>query len=252
MHLTQRQQKIIALLQERGQIRVDELSELLFFSPSTIRRELEILQQYELIRRTHGGAVIKTRWDEGVPALIRESQEVSSKVKIAEAAAAYIHDGDHLFIDSSSTALMMADFLKEHSQLTVFTNGFQLASQLLHCPKSKPSVPAVSLSLLPTPLWAPHAQRFFEYHFADKLFFSSNSFSLEDGVTDSSETEAELKHQMILHARQIFFLADASKMEHTSAYKVCNASDIHVLVTNASMDVFPRNHPLPFQVRRVT
>lgn len=44
MHLTQRQQKIIALLQEKGQITVDELSELLFFSPSTIRRELEILQ----------------------------------------------------------------------------------------------------------------------------------------------------------------------------------------------------------------
>ena len=144
------------------------------------------------------------------------------------------------------------DFLKEHSQLTVFTNGFQLASQLLHCPKVKTICTGGQLVPASHSFVGAHAQRFFEYHFADKLFFSSNSFSLEDGVTDSSETEAELKHQMILHARQIFFLADASKMEHTSAYKVCNASDIHVLVTNASMDVFPRNHPLPFQVRRVT
>ena len=251
MHLTQRQQKIIALLQENGQITVDELSELLFFFLFTIRRELEILQQYELIRRTHGGAVIKTRWDEGVPALIRESQETASKMQIAQAAASYINDGDHLFIDSSSTALLMADFLKDHSQLTVFTNGFQLASQLLHCPKIKTICTGGQLVSASHSFVGAHAQRFFEYYFADKLFFSSNSFSISHGVTDNSETETELKRQMVRHARQVFYLADASKIEHTSTYKICAASDIHMLITNASPDIFRKENTLPFQIHRI-
>lgn len=252
MHLTQRQQKIIAMLQQNGHVTVEELSKILFFSPSTIRRELEILQQYELIHRTHGGATLRNSWSEGVPALIRESQESNAKLKIAETAAQYIKDGDHVFIDSSSTALLIADFIKERSDLTVFTNGLQLTNILLHYPKIKTICTGGQLITTSYSFVGSHTQHFLEYYFADKLFFSSNSFSLSYGITDNSEKETELKRQMVLHSKQAFYLADASKIGYSSTYKVCNASDIYMLITNAKPKDFSSEKSLPFHICHVS
>ena len=78
MHLTSRQQKILQLVQQRQQISVADLCRELYFSPSTIRRDLELLQQQELLLRTHGGAMLRSNWDSGVPSLLRETQEVAA------------------------------------------------------------------------------------------------------------------------------------------------------------------------------
>ncbi len=252
MHLTHRQQKIIAVLQKNGHVTVEELSRILFFSPSTIRRELEILQQHELIHRTHGGAALRNSWSEGVPALIREAQEANAKLKIAEAAARHIQDGDHVFIDSSSTALFIADYLKERTNLTVFTNGLQLTNRLLHFPKIKTICTGGQLVTTSYSFVGSHTQHFLEYYFADKLFFSSNSFSLFHGVTDNSEKETELKRQMVQNCRQAYYLADASKIGCSSTYKVCNAAALYMLITNAGPELFSSEKSLPFQICHVS
>ena len=53
----QRQEEIVKILREQGRISVEELSESLKVSSSTIRRDLEELEGKGLLRRTHGGAI---------------------------------------------------------------------------------------------------------------------------------------------------------------------------------------------------
>ncbi len=248
MHLTSRQQKILQLVQQRQQISVADLCRELYFSPSTIRRDLELLQQQELLLRTHGGAMLRSNWDSGVPSLLRETQEVAAKQRIGKAAVQFLRDGDRIFIDSSSTAYAMVDSLDPQLELTVFTNGLSLASKLSQFPKIKTICTGGQLIPSSQSFIGFHALRFLEYYYADKLFFSTNSFSLTMGITDMSEFESELKRQMILRAKQVFYLADSSKFETVSTYKICEASDIHTLITNAPASVFAQESELPFQI----
>ncbi len=248
MHLTSRQQKILHLLKQRQEISVTELCRELYFSPSTIRRDLELLQQQELLLRTHGGAILRNKWDSGVPTLLRETQEVAAKQQVGRAAVQFLHDGDRIFIDSSSTAYAMVDSLDPQLELTVFTNGLNLASRLSQYPKIKTICTGGQLIPSSQSFVGFHALRFLEYYYADKLFFSTNSFSLTMGITDMSEFESELKRQMILRAKQVFYLADSSKFETVSTYKICEVSDIHTLITNMPVSDFPQTGELPFQL----
>ena len=54
----ERQEQIMSILREKKTVTVRELSETLFASGSTIRRDLAELENAGLIRRSHGGAVL--------------------------------------------------------------------------------------------------------------------------------------------------------------------------------------------------
>ncbi|MBK1678679.1 DeoR family transcriptional regulator, partial [Rhodospirillum rubrum] len=57
MLVAERYEKIVQLVNERGSIRVSELSQLCGVTEETIRRDLDRLEQAGRLRRSHGGAV---------------------------------------------------------------------------------------------------------------------------------------------------------------------------------------------------
>ena len=60
MPKSRRSEEILQLVNSKGSISIQELSEKTYASRSTIRRDLEKLEQQGLLRRHHGGAVLKT------------------------------------------------------------------------------------------------------------------------------------------------------------------------------------------------
>lgn len=103
MYGIERQEKILSLLSENVSISVAKLSKLLYVSQPTVRRDLNELERQKKVIRTHGGVVIRNAPDNEIPLLWREEQNNASKKKIAEKAAEYIHNGDIIFMDASST-----------------------------------------------------------------------------------------------------------------------------------------------------
>lgn len=57
MHKTARQQFLLELLSENGQISISELVERLQVSPDTVRRDLSDLEKRGLVQKNHGGAI---------------------------------------------------------------------------------------------------------------------------------------------------------------------------------------------------
>ena len=122
---TEREKKILEILYRRKKITVKELTETLYASEPSIRRDLAHLEQQHLIKRFYGGASIEHNdiTNNKIPYLMRELTKHDEKVLIARKAASLVGEDKIIFLDSSSTAACMLPFLEEAKNLTVITNS---------------------------------------------------------------------------------------------------------------------------------
>ena len=104
MLIEERRQHILSLIQKHGRVLVDELSTDLALSKITIRKDLDYLQSKDLLVRTHGGALPAQAGALSDPT-IQEKGELhhEEKVRIANAAAAMVSEGQCIILDSGTT-----------------------------------------------------------------------------------------------------------------------------------------------------
>ena len=132
LSVAERRQRILNRVSEAGRASVAELSRAFGLSEVTIRADLQALAEGNLLLRTHGGAVALSSGAQYLSLNLRRLQQMQEKAHIGAAAAELIHDGDAIFLDSSSTALAIAQCLKDRRYLTVVTNGLAIAQGRLH------------------------------------------------------------------------------------------------------------------------
>ena len=111
MVLTQRYRQILDYIQEKKAVTVQQLCELLYASPATIRRDLSTLEKCHLIRRVHGGAVLYESDSNEPAASIRQNKNIYGKRRIGELAATLVKDCSTVFLDCSSTVYYAASSL---------------------------------------------------------------------------------------------------------------------------------------------
>ena len=126
----ERRNLILEKLQTEKRVVVSELSQLYEVSEETIRRDLDKLEKEGLATKSYGGAVIKEDVSIDLPFNIRKNQNVGGKQKMAELAASLVKEGDHIFLDASTTAVFVAKALKEKERLTVITNSMEILLEL--------------------------------------------------------------------------------------------------------------------------
>src|SRR5690606_2933908 len=125
----QRYEIITKIVNERGSVRVSELSEICGVTEETIRRDLERLESQGRLRRSHGGAVSLNDEQQEIPFFEREITNVMEKKAIAQEAVKHVSEGDSIILDASSTAWYMASILP-NMRLTVLTNAIKVALEL--------------------------------------------------------------------------------------------------------------------------
>lgn len=126
--IQKRQTQLLRYLGEKQDVSVTQLAELLNVSPITVRRDLDQLAERGLVKRYFGGArlVSNTQVDDESAYLETTIQNLAQKQAIARQAAEMLEDGDTVFINSSSTALMIFPHLKDKNVLIVTNNGRSL------------------------------------------------------------------------------------------------------------------------------
>jgi DeoR family transcriptional regulator, L-fucose operon activator len=236
MLVAERWQKIVQLVNERGSIRVTELSDICQVTEETIRRDLDRLEADGKLRRSHGGAVsVQSENSSEIPYPVRETTNAEQKREIAQAAIAQIHEHDRIILDASSTAWYMAQILPD-IQLTVVTNSIKVAMEL----STKEKVQVISTGGLLTPrslsYVGPLAERSLRTYHVDKAFLSCKGVHLERGVSESNELQALVKQKMIEIADQVYILADYSKFGQQSFTHVADWSEIDTVITDKHAD----------------
>jgi DeoR/GlpR family transcriptional regulator of sugar metabolism len=230
MLAAERYEKIVQLINERGSMRVSELSEQCQVTEETIRRDLDKLEQAGRLRRSHGGAV-SVKEQQEVPYAEREIAHMAEKKKIAEAAVEFILPHDRILLDASSTALYMAALIPD-IPLTVLTNSIKVALELAGREKIELISTGGILASRSLSYVGPLTERSLEQYHVDKVFLSCKGVHLERGLSESNELQGRIKQKMIGMADQVFLLADFSKFGVQALTNVAPLNMIDVLITD--------------------
>jgi DeoR family L-fucose operon activator len=235
MLVAERWQKIHQLVNERGSMRVTELSELCQVTEETIRRDLDKLESEGKLIRSHGGAISVKEAQAETPYFERETTHADLKLSIAQKAVSFIRESERILLDASSTAWYMAKILPD-IPLTVLTNSIKVALELSQ--KEKVQVISTGGLLSPRSLSyvGPLAERSLDMYHVDKVFLSCKGLHLEKGISESNELQALIKKKMIGISDQTFLLADHSKFGVQSLTQVAAWNDIHKLITDHQTD----------------
>jgi DeoR family transcriptional regulator of aga operon len=228
------------LLEQRGFVRVRELSEHFGVSTVTVRNDLQTLEERGLVQRVHGGAMPRQR-----SAVERSFEEVASqyaneKQAIAEAAAQLVSSGESILVDVGTTAAALSRALCDRTDLTdltIFTNGLKIALEL-ESAHPRFSVVVIGGTLRPKQhsLVNPLADRVLRDLRVTTAFIGCNGVDVDGGVSNVNLPEAEVKRAMIGAASRCVVLADATKLGVRALAPVCAIDQVDVLVTDNTAD----------------
>ena len=232
----ERQDHIARIVEEHGRARVADLASTFRVSGVTIRKDLAVLERQGRIVRTHGGAVTVGRAGAERAFDVRERLQRDEKDAIGRAAAAMVADGESIALDASTTALALARHLKARGgwlHLTVITNGLRIASELAGHPGIGVVMPAGFLRWEALSLVGPLGEGLFEKVNIQKAFMGAAGFSIDAGLSDATEEEAQIKRLMVRGASEVVGLVDHTKWDRAAFATFCETADLDAVITDA-------------------
>ena len=223
----ERQKLILEYLKQNRKATTNELSEMLGVSTTTIRTDLNQMDKEKLLTKTHGGALYHDNSADnkeltGKAYFFHERALENKKEKEAIAANAIHMVKDHMciFLDASSTAYTLGMKLTGFTELTVITNGIDLALALTSASSSIEGLLGVDL------LQKIHT---------DIAFVSARGFSVENGLTDFSIYEADLKRMCIKASAKTIALIDHTKFDTSSISSYASIDDLNLVITDSGL-----------------
>ncbi len=209
-----------------------ELSELVDASESTVRRDLGVLEGKGTVRRTHGGARLINPKSDEFTFTARDTHQLEEKEAIGQACAALIEPNRTVIIDAGTTCYHVARHL-EGKLPQVFTNSLPVANLFAAANKLEVVVSGGVIYPRLGVLVGPIAVEAFAKIRADVAIMSCGGITLE-GITNSHGLLIEIQRAMIQAARRVIFCIDSSKLGRQSISKLCELSEVDVVVTDRS------------------
>jgi len=232
---TQRREQILQMLVKQGSVQVADLVDLFGVSAVTIRTDLGQLELQGLVNRTHGGArLLRTPPQEQS---VRQRDHLNAELKdaIGARAAQLVRPGDNLLIDSGTTTVPLARALKGARDITVMTNGLNIAWELAEAPGVELLLTGGLLRKQSLSFQGLQAETCLNAYNFDKLFLGVDGLDLQFGLTTHHEAEASLNRKMVERARQVIVLTDASKFGRVSLHRIALLDRVHAVVTDAGV-----------------
>ncbi|MEV0395189.1 DeoR/GlpR family DNA-binding transcription regulator [Polymorphospora rubra] len=235
MSAEERQHRILALARSAGDVEVLKLAAELGVSPETIRRDLRLLEQHGLVRRTHGGAYpVETARFETTLAT-RTTRQVPEKRRIAAASVALLGDAETIYIDEGYTPQLIAEALPTDRPLTVVTASLGTAAAVARLP----SVTVLLLggrvrgrTLATVDHWA---TRMLADFVLDLAFVGANGISREHGLTTPDPAVADVKAQAVRVARRRIFVGVHTKFGISNFCRFAEVGDLETIVTDSAL-----------------
>jgi DeoR family transcriptional regulator, aga operon transcriptional repressor len=233
--LTERHQLIIDKLKKEGSVKVIDLCQEMNVSSVTIRKDLKLLEDKELLFRTHGGGTISNPYTVDRPVNEKERIRSGEKLSIGETASRLIEPNDCILIASGTTVLSLAKHIQPLGSLTVITAALNVAMELVN----HPGIEVIQLPGLirktSSSATGIYAEKMLEDFSCSKLFLGVDGIDLEFGLTTTNMMEAQLNKKMIAASQKTIVLADSSKFGKRGFGRICGLEDIEQVITDSNI-----------------
>ncbi len=228
-----------AILEQLGRqetVRVSELSARFGVSIETIRRDLTYLEEQNLLRRIHGGAVRTGAPVEMTGREERRATHWEEKLELGETACQLVQEGQVVTMDASTTNLAAAMAMKKrfHS-LTVITNCLPVINELATAPGFTLLIPGGVFRPAEQSIVGALAEENMDAFHADVGFISMSGVSLSGGLTDFGMEEISIKKKIMKNTAVNYVLADSSKFERISMVRIGALQDVDGIVTDSRL-----------------
>jgi len=227
--IQQRREAVMSHVYQLGHVSVRQLAEDLCVSEATVRRDLHGLATEGLLELTHGGASVVHTSDYSF--ISKSMRNVNAKRIIAKLACELISDGEQIFLDSGTTCFEMTAYLRSKRGLSVIVNSIRTAQELRS--------PGVSILLLggqyrPERMDAvgPIAFEVLERFRGYRAFLGADGLGMDFGLTSVDIDSANIFTQAARNARECILLADSSKFDNPSLYKITDFQPISIVITD--------------------
>ena len=207
-----------------------QLSLKMVVSEDTIRRDLNELDKKGLIKKVHGGAVstIQKLYHYNEDAVFNSE----NKNIIANKAISLLEDGMVIIMSGGTTNLILAKHLPKNLKATVYTYSLPIALQLTEHADieiifiggkiQKQSMVTIGLDV----------SNILSDIKADICFMGVSGICINHGITDEGYEVSTIKKRMIACSDKVVSLITSNKIGVRQAYKVCDISNMDVVVTN--------------------
>lgn len=235
---TSREKAIIRLLEERGYISVQELSKCLYVSQPTVRRTLTDLEREGIVQRSHGGVILASNGLARPMSFRVESMQKEKRV-IARAAADMVDNGNVIFLDTSTTARCLINYLRNKRNITVITNSLP-ALTLLQSYNVTAKCTGGDLNDESLGFVGHHAEQYIADIYADVFFFSTPCISNTGRISDYSEQETYIRKRMLKNAKKKVFLFHSAKFNQNATFTICDLHEVDYLISDMDLqEKFP-------------
>jgi len=228
----ERRRAIIEDLERDGRVLVADMARKFDTSQVTIRKDLEVLHAHGLVHRTHGGALPAREGALEDPSL-REKEKLhrKEKVRIAASAAAQVKEGQVVILDSGTTTTAIARALRNFHNVTIITNGLNIAADLTGAPVevilTGGTVRKNSFSLV-----GPIAEETLRGLNADILFLGVDGFDVHYGLSTPNLLEAKVNRVMVEVAKRTVAVCDSSKFGRRSLSMIVPPTALQEVITD--------------------
>ncbi len=219
---------ILDLLAAHHKVMAAELAEPLGTTEATIRRDLRYLADEGRCKRIHGGAISLSPQTGTLTE--RSTQHVAQKQALAMAALSLVKPNQLIFLDASSTHLLLASLMPEHQGLTVVTNSPVIACRLLE----RPGIRTILLGGEQDPLVGgavdiTAAEGIKKFRF-DLGFLGVCAWSSDLGFSAVHYQDSEFKRQVAERSGSLAVLCNDDKLESLASYPFLHAADLDYLI----------------------
>ncbi len=231
----ERRADILQMLNQKERVMISEFCEKYGLSEVTIRKDLEILKNRNLLLRIRGGAI-------RIPSMVDDLNDpkvghkklfhFKQKKAIGRYAATLINENETIILDSGTTTMQIAKNLHEFQSLTIVTNSIDIALEVSKYNRFNVILLGGHLRSVSLSTVGPLAESVLKVCYCDKLFLGVDSFSLEKGISTPNFEEANINQTMISMAKECIAVFDSSKFNKRSFAFIANLQDIDAIVTD--------------------
>ena len=242
--MTERQSKLIKLVNIYQKIEVSRLAELLDVSQVTIRKDLDHLEDEGLLTREHGYALIKNANDINT----RLTINYDTKLKVATKAAEMVSNGETVMLESGSTCALLAEQLARlKKDVTIITNSAYIAIRIRELPIRKVILLGGEYQKEYQGMVGSLVRKCAREFFVDKFFVGTDGFIPDAGFTCDDLMRVETMQYMESSANRTIILADSSKFSQKGVVVQSTFSEIDTVCTDSGIpqeivDILNRNN----------
>ncbi|MGF1584266.1 MAG: DeoR family transcriptional regulator [Bacteroidales bacterium] len=230
--LNERQNRILKVLGKNDESTVSELSEKLKVSSVTIRQDLNYLEAEGLLKRVHGGAVLRDADDLSN----RLGFNYEKKLRIARKVSELVNDGETIVIESGSVNALLARELLKKKNVTIITTNVYIARQFRKNDKSTIILLGGIYQNESESLVGKITKTCLDQINFHKAFIGIDGYTSKTGFTHRDLLRAEIASHIVRKSCDVCLVTDSSKFGRTALTSICFPDEIQRIATDSDLD----------------